>query len=442
MIESYKTNPDCMSGIEIGPLIQHTGFTSTDVLLSQSRINKYMFCSTRLSIVPSFLARQPNPNLIKNFFGIVFGLNNPERAGPGVVMDSTDLHHLVEYISLSCVNKEFKDGDGYFMDKDLDNEILRLEVLDHGKKRFMVTTFRAVMKLYNEHSWLNDECLDLFTDSLNLFNGEYASSVCLSMMPASKLYSLSSVYSTGPTLDVNDEEFSTKLQKLIINGSMRSGLPYLREEYVAKRKELRKVMGIVHVESSHFIAFVVNFNERAVHTYDPYGKASNMQVHEVRTEEVKDLYSNDDMQGHELKVDKDSTSFSHHHLSSDTILLKKQIDGWNYGIHCLWFLLWQIDLKQNMTELHLGQFRKQILLYVTGLQIYFDYIEDDDFKFTTETNIVDLMCRECLDYSNKWLRDIFVRNNMFSKNDASSEDKNQHRRITTFLQKLKISIEG
>ena len=34
------------------------------------------------------------------------------------------------------------------------------------------------------------------------------------------------------------------------------------------------------------------------------------------------------------------------------------------------------------------------------------------------------MCRERLDYSNKWLRDIFVRNNVFNENEASFEDKN------------------
>ena len=213
--------------------------------------------------------------MIKEFFGVVFGLNSPGEVTSGVQLDIGDLNKITKHICLDRLKKPFRNDPGYYTDADEETEILGLEVLDGGKKQIMSIRFKSVLRLNDKYSWLNDECLDLFTDSLNLFQGEFPSSLCFPILASSKLYSLSSVYKIGSTLDVDDKQFSVKLQKFIINGAMSSGLPQLRDDYVHNQKELDEVMGVINISQSHFIVYVANFKERLVTLFDPSSIISN-----------------------------------------------------------------------------------------------------------------------------------------------------------------------
>ena len=153
------------------------------------------------------------------------------------------------------------------------------------------------------------------------------------------------------------------------------------------------------------------------------------------------LFSNKDMLGKDLKVeDGSSNSFNHHHLSSG-IPIKKQVDGCNCGLHYLWFIMWyQLNHNRKFPELDLPRFCMQLMLCITGLMIYFDYISDESFQFSTDYSIIHLMCRDRLDYSNSIFRSIFKRNklSLSSWHPSESSKKNKSRPPSQNLQLLEF----
>ena len=120
---------------------RHTGAISPDVSLSQAKVTKHMFYTSKMSLIPSFLARQPNPNLIKDFFNMVFGLNEPDRVTPGLLLDISDVTDIARYISTQHLKKPFRLTNDHYSAQDMDNELLQLEVMADGKKQFKSITY-------------------------------------------------------------------------------------------------------------------------------------------------------------------------------------------------------------------------------------------------------------------------------------------------------------
>ena len=95
-------------------------------------------------MVCSFLSRQPNPNNIKDFFSVGFGLDTLSEGGSGLVMEKSDMLKILQYLSLLRIKKDCKKEDGHYSEIDFNTELLRLEVLKSGKNKFMSDCFEYI----------------------------------------------------------------------------------------------------------------------------------------------------------------------------------------------------------------------------------------------------------------------------------------------------------
>ena len=372
--------------------------------------------------------------ILKDFVRLCFGLEKDEITKGLEISDQRE-NQIINYILNKCrINLNRKNI------AELNDEKRQallytpfFQILVQEKSYELTITIGDILRVVGDegNGWLTDQVLVLLQDVINLFltesveNREYPPCFFangLTMDALCKLAVLPAKVKHGG-INYENKKFNKMFIERIQKNELRTPLANILEKYHNAGKELEYIYSYLNLKTEHYIGLIIDMKQKVVITIDPYhvkaktefitarkwiakifGVLSYLVKNEVDTENEIYFGNKDMLNDHFTKEEEDKlsdevkakakmfyhldffeTTKSADYIDKNSFKFPKQRDGVNCGVYSFWYGVMHLYQGQKVTPLNPKRFRKQLLFFIIGLDLFYSKIKEQP-RFTFPSN--------------------------------------------------------